>query len=84
MELIEIIGFAAGLSIAISLLPQFIKSWKTKSTKDIAILWLIVNILGQALWLTYGVFKESISLIIMSLITLLISGSILTLKIKYG
>jgi len=33
MESIEIIGFLAGLLVAISSLPQLIKSWKTKSTR---------------------------------------------------
>ncbi len=35
----ELLGFAAGSFVAVSLLPQAIKSWKTKSTKDISLLW---------------------------------------------
>lgn len=84
MEPIELIGFAAGLMVAISSFPQLIKSWKTKSTKDIAILWLIINIFGQLLWITYGFYKDSISLIVMSFITLLMVGSVFILKLKYG
>ena len=63
MEPIELIGFSAGLLVAISSFPQIIKSWKTKSTKDIALSWLLINIGGQVLWTTYGIFKDSISLI---------------------
>jgi len=81
---IELIGFIAGLCVAISSFPQLIKSWKTKSTKDIALLWLLVNIIGQILWISYGFFKDSISLIVMSIITLLMVGSVLVLKLKYG
>ncbi len=84
MELIELIGFAAGLLVAISSFPQLIKSWKTKSTEDIALLWLLINIGGQILWISYGIFKDSISLIIMSSITLLMVGLVLLLKIRYG
>ena len=84
MEGIEFIGFAAGLLVAISSLPQFIKSWKTKSTKDIALLWLLINIVGQILWISYGIFKNSISLTTMSSITLIMVGSVLVLKLKYG
>ncbi len=84
MELIEIIGFSAGLLVAVSSLPQLIKSWKTKSTKDIALLWLLINIGGQVLWVTYGIFKDSISLIVMSSITLLMVSSVLVLKVRYG
>jgi len=84
MEIIELIGFSAGLLIAISSFPQLIKSWKTKSTKDIAILWLLINLCGQILWISYGYFKDSISLIVMSSITFLMVGSILILKLKYN
>ena len=84
MELIELVGFAAGFLVAISSLPQLIKSWKTKSTKDVAILWLLINLIGQIMWIGYGVLKESASLIVMSSITLLMVGSVLVLKLKYG
>ena len=84
MELIELVGFAAGFLVAISSLPQLIKSWKTKSTKDVAILWLLINLIGQIMWIGYGVLKESVSLIVMSSITLLMVGSVLVLKLRYG
>lgn len=84
MKSVEIIGFIAGILVSISLLPQLIKSWKTKSTKDIAILWTLINISGQVMWIIYGFGIKSSSLIVMSSITLLASISILILKIKYG
>jgi len=84
MPSIEFIGFAAGLMVAVSSLPQLIKSWKTKKTKDIAITWLLIMIAGQTLWTIYGFLKGSESLIVMSFITILMVGSILILKIRYG
>ncbi|MEK6968566.1 MAG: SemiSWEET family transporter [Nanoarchaeota archaeon] len=83
MDLIEFIGFTAGLLVALSSLPQLIKSWKTKQTKDIAIMWLLINIAGQVLWMAYGYFKDSLSLIVMSAITLLMVSSVLILKMRY-
>ena len=84
MNLIEIVGFIAGALVSLSFLPQIIKSWKSKSTKDIAISLTIINISGQILWIIYGLGISSISLIIMSGITLLMTSSLLILKIKYG
>lgn len=83
MDLIELIGFSAGLLVAVSSFPQLIKSWRTKSTKDIALSWLLINLAGQVLWITYGFFKDSISLIVMSFITFLMVSSVLAMKIKY-
>jgi len=80
---VEIIGFIAGSFVAISLLPQTIKSWKTKSTRDISISWMLINILGQTMWVFYGIAINSISLIIMSAITLSFAISLLILKLRY-
>ena len=84
MELIESVGFAAGILVTISSLPQLIKSWKTKSTKDISISWLLINLTGQILWIFYGILKNSLSLVVMSSVTFAMVVSVLILKIKYG
>ena len=80
----EIIGFIAGGLVSVSFLPQIIKSWKSKSTNDIAISLTTINISGQILWITYGIAISSVSLIIMSCLTMLMTLSLLILKIKYG
>ena len=80
----EIIGFIAGIFVACSLIPQTIKSWKTKSTSDISIAWMLINLTGQTLWIIYGLMIHSYSLVIMSGITLALAISLLVLKIKHG
>ncbi len=80
----EIIGFAAGSLGALSIFPQVYKSWKTKSTKDIAISWSLINLAGQVLWIVYGILLGSYSLIIMSSVTLLMNVSMIILKLRYG
>jgi len=81
---IEIVGFIAGTLVAASLIPQTIKSWKTKSTNDISISWMLINLSGQTLWIIYGFLIDSLSLIVMSGITLILAVSLLILKIKHG
>ena len=80
----EILGFVAGSLVAISVFPQVYKSWKTKSTKDIAISWSLINLAGQMLWIVYAAVISSYSLIIMSSITLFMNVSMIVLKLKYG
>ncbi|MBI5807880.1 MAG: hypothetical protein HZA74_05720 [Ignavibacteriales bacterium] len=81
---VELVGFIAGLFVASSLFPQVLKSWKTKSTKDISIAWNVINLIGQLIWLLYGILIGSISLIVMTTLTFLMVLSLLILKIKYG
>ena len=80
----ELIGFIAGGFVAVSLLPQVVKSWRTKSTHDIALAWSIINLIGQLLWLAYGIAITSYSLIAMSALTAAMNVSMIFLKIKYG
>jgi len=84
MNNIEYLGFIAGSLVAASVLPQVIKSWRTKSTKDISMYWATINLIGQALWITYGFNIGSNSLIVMSSITFVFQFSMVVLKFKHG
>lgn len=84
MNNLEIVGFIAGVLVAISVLPQVIKSWKTRSTKDVALAWSVINIIGQILWIVYGILIGSISLVVMSSITLVMNVFMVVLKLKFG
>lgn len=84
MQITELIGFTAGGLVTISYLPQVIKSWKTKSTRDVSLLLGAVNSIGQILWIVYGVVVHSASLVTMSSLTLSLTLSLLFLKIKHG
>lgn len=83
MRYIDIMGYAAGILVVISLLPQAIKSWKTKSTRDIALLRYIIYVGGVTLWLIYGFIIKNGPMIVMNSIALILAFFILFLKIKY-
>ena len=84
MLYIELIGYLAGIIVAISLIPQVIKSWKTKSTKDISVMWTLIYLTGLILWVIYGIGILSFPIIIFVSIEALLAISLLILKIKYG
>lgn len=81
--MIELVGFAAGIFIAIASLPQIIKSWKAKSTSDLSYGLIILNCIGQILYIIYGIMLNSYALTIMSSLTLTTTFSLLILKYKY-
>ena len=64
MELIIIIGVLAVIVTGIRLLPQIIKSFRTKKVRDISLLWEIIGVAGSLLWLFYGYLRGDIILII--------------------
>ena len=83
MNWITGIGLIAAVFTTVAGLPQLIKSWKLKETKDISLWMYILNCIGVSLWLVYGIFIKDLPVIFANTITLAIVGSILALKIKY-
>jgi MtN3 and saliva related transmembrane protein len=84
MRYIDILGYVAGILVVISLLPQAIKSWKTKSTKDISLLRYIIYVTGLILWITYAAIIHNGPVAVMNGAGLVLAASILYLKIKHG
>jgi len=67
-----------------SFLPQVIRAWRTRSTRDVSALMFILLVTGNSLWLVYGALIGDLPLVIANLVTLALVGIILTLKLRYG
>jgi len=80
----ELVGYAAGMIVAISLAPQVIKSWKTKSTQDISLGWTLIYASGLLLWIAYGFLIGSWPLMLTVTVEFLMAESLMILKIKHG
>ena len=52
----KLIGCFGGFLLGFCLIPQIIKSIKTKSTKDISYCWTIIYSLGLSLLITYSLY----------------------------
>ncbi|WP_017653061.1 SemiSWEET transporter [Fortiea contorta] len=83
MDFITILGLTAATITTISFLPQMIKTWRRKSAKDVSLVTLITFIIGIFLWLIYGIFLQSLPIILANGVTLVFNLIILWLKIKY-
>ncbi len=83
MDQITILGLAAGTLTTIAFIPQLMKTWQTKSAKDVSFLMLITFNIGIFLWLVYGIYLQALPIILANGITLVFNLIILWLKIKY-
>ena len=81
--ILKYIGFFAAFCTTISFLPQAIKVYKSKSTKDISLYMFLIFTIGTACWLLYGVVISSVPIILANTITLILSFFILVYKIRY-
>ncbi|SEN39458.1 MtN3 and saliva related transmembrane protein [Chitinophaga rupis] len=83
MELIDIIGFIAGICTATSLLPQLITTLKQKKAQEVSLFMFIVLLMGNALWIWFGVAKSELPIILTNSFSLLLNIIMLVLKYKY-
>jgi len=83
-DVIDLIGFFSGFCTTIAFLPQVIKVYRTKSTKDVSLLMFLVFTIGVGGWLIYGVLLMNIPIIIANILTLFLAFLILIAKIRFG
>ena len=79
----EIVGYMAGIMTSIPLIPQIYKSYKTTSTKDLSLLFLIISTLGSILWIIYGLMVKDMPLIVSSCVFVLSEITLLLMKIYF-
>lgn len=84
MDFITLIGFLAAILTTISFVPQALKTWQTRHTKDISLTMYVVFTAGVLMWLVYGLYLDSMPMILANGVTLVLAFIILVLKIKHG
>lgn len=83
MDSVTVLGLIAAVLTTGSFLPQAIKTWKTKSTKDVSIVMYLLLCTGIILWTAYGFLINSIPVIAANVVSFIFTFAILALKIKY-
>ena len=83
-QLVEWIGGLAAFLTTVSWLPQAVKTITTRQTRDISLWAQALLFVGIALWLVYGVYINSWPLIGANVVTIVLIGIILVMKIKHG
>jgi MtN3 and saliva related transmembrane protein len=79
-----IIGYIAGTLTTVAYLAQVLRTLKHRRTKDISLGMYLMLCTGIGLWLVYGIFIHSWPVIIANAITLVLSGTVLVMKIRFG
>ena len=81
---LTLLGFVAACCTTLAFVPQVVKAWRTRSTKDISLGMFLLLVAGIVLWLVYGVLRSDLPLVAANVITLGLAGAILYLKLRYG
>ena len=81
MDYVQLVGYVAALLTTISNIPQALKIIRTRETKDVSVRTYLFLFTGLLLWIVYGFLREDIPLIVANIISALVCGTVLFLKL---
>ncbi len=81
--LVSLLGFAAGACTTAAFLPQVVRSWRTKSCRDLSPLMLAIFATGLILWFIFGIYIQEMPIILANGVTLGLVIVIIGLKYVY-
>lgn len=78
------LGLTAGVLTTLSFLPQVLKAWQSRSTRDISLGMFSMFCTGVFLWVVYGFLVGDLPVIAANVVTFLLAATILFLKLRHG
>ena len=77
-----IVGMIAGCCSTAAFVPQVLKIWREGDTRAISTSMYVLHDAGFVLWLAYWLALRSTPLIVFNILSLLLGGTILVLKLR--
>jgi MtN3 and saliva related transmembrane protein len=83
MNTISLLGLVAGAFTTVAFLPQVLKTWKSRSAKDLSLGMFSIFTAGVAMWLAYGFMINDLPVILANVITLILASTLLFFKLRW-
>lgn len=80
----ETIGYVAATLTTVSFVPQVIKVARERQTQGISLGMYVLFTVGVALWFVYGLILGSLPVAGANAVVLLLAGSVLVMKLRWG
>lgn len=84
LSLVSLAGLGAAFCTTVAYVPQVVRIWRTRSTQDISLGMFSVMTLGIILWLIYGFAIGSLPIIVANCATLVLTVTVIVLKLRHG
>ena len=83
MEYVTFIGLFAAFLTTISLLPQIVKVWRTRSAKDVSSGMFSLQCVSVSMWVVYGFLMHDIPIIAANSLVFIQAATILFFKKRF-
>jgi MtN3 and saliva related transmembrane protein len=79
---IGILGTVGTILSTVSLMPQVVRTWRTRSTGGISAAWLVTAMTSMLVWIGYGSLISAPALVLVNVLCLLQCAYILFIKLQ--
>ncbi|KZK95515.1 PQ loop repeat protein [Pseudovibrio sp. Ad46] len=79
----DYIGYLAAIIGTLCWLPQTVKTWRSRETKDLSLAANLLVLSTVVLWFVYGIMMEAWPLVVGNIISIIAVGAIVTAKLIY-
>lgn len=84
MTSLDILGLIATCFTTASFVPQVWRTWRTRDVSGISLGTYLILTIGLALWLSYGLLKDDLPLVVANSVMVLLTASITLMKIAFS
>src|SRR5712692_3645583 len=82
--MVTTLGMIGTALSTLSLVPQVVRTWRTRSAADISAAWLVVALLSMVVWILYGSLAAAPAIVWANALTFVQAGFILAVKLQTG
>ena len=80
----DLFGYVATSLNVVMMIPQVMRTWKTKQTRDLSSATLLIFLTASILWTIYGIEKNAIPVIIANVVVGSMNLILIIIKLKYS
>ena len=81
--MIEYLGYSAGILTVSSFLPQVIRTWRTRRTKDLSLGMFALLCTASSLWILYGAMTNDWPVVLTNTGMVALNGALALAKLRY-
>jgi MtN3 and saliva related transmembrane protein len=78
---VGVLGTAGTILSTVSLFPQVVRTWRTRSAKDISAIWLMAALMSMLIWTAYGCLIGAPALVLVNVLCFFQCAYILLIKV---
>lgn len=80
----DFIGAVATVLAIVSLVPQVVRTWRTRSAVDLSASWLTIAAVSMVLWIAYGTLLSAWAIVVANATTLFLVSLLMVMKLRFG